>query len=293
MTTFPLGDLGLELLTDGKWRLDGGTMFGVVPKPLWEKECPPDEHNRIEMSCNCPLVRAGKHNILLDCGLGRKWSDKEAERYAVDRRTDLVKELARVGVAPEEVSIVVLSHLHLDHVGGAVRRNARGEPEPVFVNARHVVERRELEAARRPNELTRGSYLKENIAPLEEAGLFAVFEDEVEIVPGVTAFRTGGHCAGHLAVWLESGGQKAIFAGEVVPLLPHLRLPWLMAYDLFPLEMLEVKRRLFKECLRDDAWLLLDHDPNTYAVKLRERASGRGVEAAERLPVPDAGAAGR
>jgi glyoxylase-like metal-dependent hydrolase (beta-lactamase superfamily II) len=272
-----LGDLQINLLQDGLWRLDAGTMFGIVPKTLWEKECAVDEKNRAALACNCPLIRTGNHVILLDCGLGRKWSPKELERYEIDPRPRLLEGLAALNVKPEDVTDIVLTHLHFDHVGGATHLNAAGEAEPVFVNACHWVERRELEAAMRVNELTRGTYLEKNIKPLLYAGLFEVFHEQQEIAPGVTVFRTGGHTAGHAAVRLVSNGKKALCPSEIMATAAHWRPAWVTAYDLFPLEMLELKKNLIVECLRDDVLLLLNHDPNNPAVRLKKGADGKIV----------------
>jgi glyoxylase-like metal-dependent hydrolase (beta-lactamase superfamily II) len=270
-----LGDYQLELLHDGLFKLDGGAMFGIVPKPLWSKEAPTDEKNRIPLSCRCPLIRAGKEIILIDNGLGRKWTDKQREIYAIPPEETLLTQLAGVGLKPSDITIMVLTHLHLDHAGWNTRLNAKGEPEPVFVNARHLVERRELETAKRPNEIQRGTYLPPNIAPLGQAGMFEVFDETKEIVPGVTIFRTGGHTAGNSLVRIERGGNQALFIGEMMPTTAHRHLPWVMAYDNFPMETLEVKRRLLKECVQQQTLVLLDHDPVHAAVRLREADGGK------------------
>jgi glyoxylase-like metal-dependent hydrolase (beta-lactamase superfamily II) len=272
-----LGDFEIHLLTDGTFKLDGGAMFGIVPKPLWTRERPADDRNRMLLSCNCPLIRTGKHNILIDCGLGRKWNDKQREIYAIDERPRLIEELAGIGLKPSDITILLHTHLHLDHAGWNTQLNAKGEAEPVFVNARHVVERRELDVARKPNEIQRGTYLSNNITPIDNDSGWDTFDDIREIVPGVTAFRTGGHTFGHLGVRIESGGQKALFIGEMMPTTAHRHLPWIMAYDLYPLETLEMKRALFKECLQNNTLVLLNHDPTAFAVRLD--ASGDKLQA--------------
>lgn len=272
------GDFELHLLSDGTFKLDGGAMFGIVPKPLWEKERKADERNRIVLAANCPLIRTGKHNILIDCGMGRKWTEKQRDIYAVDPQHDLIKDLANVGLKPSDITILIHSHLHLDHAGWNSRLNEKGELEPVFVNARHVVNRRELEIAKHPNELQRGTYLRENIDPVEKSTGWQIIDDGGEIVPGVVVLRTGGHTAGHLCVLMASGGQSALFIGEMMPTTSHRHLPWIMAYDSFPLETLEMKRKLISECVRNKTLVLLDHDPETRAVYLWERDGGK-VEA--------------
>jgi glyoxylase-like metal-dependent hydrolase (beta-lactamase superfamily II) len=272
-----LGDFEMHLLTDGTFKLDGGAMFGIVPKSLWTRERPADERNRMLLSCNCPLIRTGKHNILIDCGLGRKWNEKQRDIYAIDERPRLIEELAGIGLKPSDITILLHTHLHLDHAGWNTQLNARGEAEPVFINARHVVERRELDVARKPNEIQRGTYLSNNITPIDNDSGWDTFDDIREIIPGVTAFRTGGHTFGHLGVRIESRGQKALFIGEMMPTTAHRHLPWIMSYDLYPLETLEMKRALFKECLGNNTLVLLNHDPTAFAVRLK--ATGDKLEA--------------
>lgn len=269
------GDFEILLLNDGTFKLDGGAMFGIIPKPLWNRETPCDDKNRMVLRCNCPLIRTGKENILIDCGLGRKWNEKQRAIYEISDHHTLLADLATHGLRPEDVTVLVHTHLHLDHAGWNTRLNEKGELEPVFVNARHLVERRELDIARRPNELQRGTYLAPNISPLDANGDFELFENKIEVVPGVTVFRTGGHTFGHCCVRIESGGLKAIFIGEMMPTTAHRHLPWVMAYDMYPLETLEAKRSLFKEGLRDNVLMLLDHDPNAFAVRLKEGEGGK------------------
>lgn len=252
-------------------------MFGIVPKPLWTRERQADERNRMVLAAHCPLIKTGKHNILIDCGMGRKWNEKQRDIYAVDQRPQLIEELAGVGMKPSDITILVHSHLHLDHAGWNTQLNVKGEIEPVFVNARHVVERRELDVAHRPNEIQRGTYLAENIIPIDGDSGWDMFDETCEVVPGVTLFRTGGHTAGHCAVRIESGNQKALFIGEMMPTTSHRHLPWIMAYDLFPLETLEVKRRLISECVRGNTLVLLNHDSEARAVRLK--TAGDKVEA--------------
>lgn len=263
-----LGDLHVDLLTDGEFKLDGGAMFGIVPKPLWTRERAADERNRISLACHCPLIRTGRHTILIDCGLGRKWNEKQRDVYAIDARPRLIEELAAVGVKPSDVTILIHTHLHLDHAGWNTQLNARGELEPVFVNARHVVERRELDVARHPNEIQRGTYLQENIAPIDADKGWDIFDERCEPVPGVALFRTGGHTLGHCAVRIESGGQRALFISEMMPTTSHRNLPWIMAYDSYPLDTLEQKRALIKECVADHTLVLMNHDATARAVRL-------------------------
>lgn len=264
-----IGDFEIHFLADGTFKLDGGSMFGIVPKPLWTREREADERNRMLLSCNCPLIRAGKQNILIDCGMGRKWDAKQRDIYAIDERPRLIEELAAVGLKPADITVLVHTHLHLDHAGWNTQLTSAGALEPVFVNARHIVERRELEVARNPNEIQRGTYLKSNIAPIDADKGWETFEEMHEVVPGISLFRTGGHTFGHVCIRIESGGEKALFISEMMPTTAHRHLPWIMAYDLFPLETLEVKRALFKECVQKNSLVLLNHDPTAFAVRIK------------------------
>lgn len=272
------GDFELNLLTDGEFKLDGGAMFGIVPKTLWVNERPPDAQNRVTLACHCPVIRTEKEVILIDCGLGRKWNEKKRVIYDIDPRPRLIEELGAIGLKPADITILIHTHLHLDHAGWNTQVNARGELEPVFVNARHVVERRELETARHPNEIQRGTYLPENIAPIDAEKSWDVFDETCSPVPGITLFRTGGHTAGHCGVRIESGGKRALFIGEMMPTMSHRHLPWIMAYDLFPLETLEQKRALFKECVANDTLVLLNHDTDARGIRLRS-ADGKKLDA--------------
>lgn len=270
-----VGDLEILLLNDGLFKLDGGAMYGIVPKPLWSKEAAPDEKNRIPLACRTPLIRTGKDNILIDCGLGRKWTDKQRDIYDIPAEPTLLNQLAQHGLKPEDITILIHSHLHLDHAGWNTQLNAKGEPEPVFVNARHLVERRELEVARQPNEIQRGTYLSPNVAPIDAGKGFEVFDEIASVGKGISIFRTGGHTAGHCAVRIESGREKALFIGEMMPTVGHRHIPWIMAYDSYPLETLEVKKNLLKECVQDHCTILLNHDPVHAAIKVHEGEKGK------------------
>ncbi|MCY3018384.1 MAG: MBL fold metallo-hydrolase [Planctomycetota bacterium] len=271
------GNFEIHFLSDGLFKLDIGAMFGIVPKPLWEKERQSDARNRMQLTLTVPLIRAGSHNIILDCGIGRKWNAKQRDIYDVQEHPNLLDSLVSVGLKPADITIVIHSHLHHDHTGWNTQLNAKGEPEPTFVNARHIVQKLELESARHPNEIQRGTYLRANVEPIRAGGGWDPFDDNREIVPGITVFHTGGHTAGHSAVSINSGGQKAMFLADLFPTTTHRHLPWITAYDEYPMETLEAKRRLFRECVEHNALVLLNHDPNACAVRLQ--AAGEKFEA--------------
>ncbi|HEX2078856.1 MAG TPA: MBL fold metallo-hydrolase [Longimicrobium sp.] len=265
-----LGDFTLHALEAGTQRLDGGAMFGVVPKPLWEKRMPADERNRIPLALRCLLVQTPDELVLIETGLGNKEEAKFRDIYGVDNATsdpaypDRLQELvAEAGFRPDDVGVVIDTHLHFDHAGGNTFRDAEGQVRVSFPNARYVVQRGEWEWAHRTNERTSASYLPDNYEPVMAAGRFDLVEGDVEIVPGISVVRTPGHCPHHQSVLVRSGGETACFLADVVPTFAHLPLPWIMGYDVEPLVTLESKRALLKRAL-DERWLLVStHDPFT------------------------------
>ena len=257
-----LGDARLTSLEGGSFRLDGGAMHGVVPKTLWSKLVSCDALNRCSYSTRCLLVEVGDRRVLIETGNGDKFSPKLKEIYGIDHDRAIGVALKEVGLKPDDIDTVVMTHLHFDHSGGTTRRTPSGF-EPLFRKARHVVQRREWEDATHPHERNRASYLPENVGPLDEAGLLQLVEGETEIAPGVRVIPTPGHTAGHQSILIGSpDGPKALFLGDAVPTAVHVRLPWVMAYDLDPARNVETKRSLFTRALAED-WLLVwghDHD---------------------------------
>jgi glyoxylase-like metal-dependent hydrolase (beta-lactamase superfamily II) len=241
-------------------------MFGVVPKPLWQRRAPADDRNRIQLGMRCLLVEHDGGLLLVDTGLGNKEDAKFHDIYAVDNaggeaRTWLEDGLRTLGHRPEDVALVVNTHLHFDHAGGNTTVGADGRVEAAFPRARYVVQAGEYHFATHPNERTAGSYFARNYVPLHEAGRLDLVDGEREIVPGVRVLRTPGHVPHHQSVLLESDGERALFLGDVVPTSAHLPLPWIMGYDVEPLVTLESKRRVLREAL-DERWLLVfEHDP--------------------------------
>jgi glyoxylase-like metal-dependent hydrolase (beta-lactamase superfamily II) len=240
-------------------------MFGVVPKPLWDRRIPADERNRIPLGMRCILVEHDDGLVLIDCGAGNKENAKFLDIYGIENagangRTALEDALASLGHAPGDIRILIDSHLHFDHGGGNTYRDESGEVRATFPNARYVVQRGELDFASHTNERTAASYLPHNFAPIAEAGLFDLVEGEREIVPGIRVLPTPGHVPFHQGILLESKGERAFFLGDLVPTAAHLPLPWIMGYDLEPLVTLETKRRTLARALKEDWLLLFEHD---------------------------------
>jgi len=262
------GDVELLPLLDGRFRLDGGAMFGVVPKPLWEKRTPADERNRIAMSIRPLLVRTGSRNVLIDAGIGDKMSDKEVEIYAVDRTDNLDRSLATAGLTVRDIDLVVATHLHFDHAGGFTSV-IDGVLHPRFPRARYVIRRGEWEDALHPHERNRASYLAENYAPLEAAGLVDFIDDDGEVLPGIRVWRTGGHTRHHQAVFIEAAGRTAAFVADLIPTTAHVDPAWIMGYDLYPMETLAAKKRFIGEAVAGEYVIFFEHDPVVAAGILR------------------------
>jgi len=271
------GDLELLPLTDGTFRLDGGAMFGVVPKPLWEKRAPADERNRIRLGLR-PLLVRGERTLLIDAGIGGKMDEKSVQVYAIDRTRNLAHALADAGVQRDEIDIVLASHLHFDHAGGFTVRDGAGRLAPAFPRARYVARTAEWEDATHPHERNRASYLAENFVPLAEAGVLDLVAGDETIMPGVRVVRTGGHTMHHQIVMIESGGRTAVFAADLMPTAAHVDEPWIMGYDLYPMDTLAFKRRFVREAIDGEYLIFFEHDPDNAAGYIRESGGRKIVE---------------
>lgn len=259
-----VGRIPIHAVEAGLQRLDGGAMFGVVPKPLWEKRIAPDERNRIPLALRCLLVEAPGALVLVDTGIGNKESERFREIYGVENPgapTRLEEGIRAAGFTPDDVDIVLNTHLHFDHAGGNTVLREDGRVEPAFPRARYSVNRHELTFAGSPNERIRASYLAPNLDPVTDAGLWHLTEGAARITEGITVLPTPGHTPHHQSVLVSSDGETACFLADVCPTAAHLPLPWIMGYDLEPLVTLESKRNLWQEA-REEGWLLIfEHDP--------------------------------
>ena len=257
-----LGDYRVEIVPDAEFRLDGGAMFGVVPRALWSQSCPPDEHNRIRLNMNCLFVEAGRERIIIETGIGDKWSAKHEAMYGIKRRRPLAESVEAItGYCPEEITIVVNTHLHFDHAGGNTTRNAAGDIVPTFPNARYFVSRGEYEHAESPHERDRASYLPENWRPLRASGQLELKDADYEVVTGLRMETVAGHSRTMQCARLERNGQTLFGFADLVPMREHVRFAWIMGYDLYPVETLEAKRRLLPQAARENWLCLFYHDP--------------------------------
>jgi len=277
-TTFQVGHLTCHALEGGTQRLDGGAMFGVVPKPLWERRIPADERNRIPLALRCLLVEHDDGLVLIDTGIGNKEDQKFRDIYGVenagrDGRTQLEDALRELGHGPEDVRWVINTHLHFDHAGGDTWRDPSGKIGLAFPKANYVVQRRELEFARHTNERTAGSYLTPNFDGIP----FTLLDGESEPLPGIRCLPTPGHVPFHTSILIESGGERACFLADLVPTSAHLPLPWIMGYDLEPLVTLESRRGLYRRAEAEGWLLVFEHDPVVVAGRLGKEGKSFGL----------------
>jgi len=257
------GDYRIEVIPDCEFRLDGGAMFGVVPRNLWSKVCPPDEQNRIRMNMNCLFVDAGSERILIETGIGDKWPEKFRAMYGIDRRSSLDESLRSIaGLGAEDISIVINTHLHFDHAGGNTIFNESGEAVPAFPNARYFVSRAEYEHAESPTERDRASYLPENWQPLKAAGRLELKEAKYEVVPGLRMETHAGHNRSMQCARLEREEKTLFGFADLVPMRAHVPFAWIMGFDLYPVETLEAKKKLLPQAAREEWTCLFYHDPD-------------------------------
>jgi len=254
-------DITVNPLSDGFFGLDGGAMFGTVPRVLWEKTNPPDESNRILLGLRPLLIRAGSDTIVVDAGIGRKHGNGFNRMFNVDQSDSLEESLGRCCVHAEDVSCVVLTHLHFDHAGGITKLDPHGRPVPTFPNARHFVQADEWHDATHPNRKTKGSYREDDFRPLEETGLLELVDGDLQLVTGVTLVRTGGHTRGHQIVLIESSTGPAAYWSDLVPTASHVNIPFVMAYDAYPLETIERKEHLLEQAAQERWTCYFEHEP--------------------------------
>ena len=278
MPSLALGLFSLTPILDGYFRLDGGAMFGVVPRVLWEEVAPPDDRNRIRLAMRAWLVRGGGRTILIDAGAGGKLDPKVGTLFGFEDVPSLDVSLRAAGVGVADIDLVVASHLHFDHAGGFTTRDADGTVRPRFPNARYNVRRGEWDDALNPHERNRASYFAENYVPLRDAGVLDLVDEDGEVAPGIRVRRTGGHTMHHQIVEIHDGGQTAIFAADLLPTAAHLPLPYIMGYDLYPMDTLAFKRGFLAEAVERDYLILFEHDPEIAAGRIRAEDGKLRVE---------------
>jgi len=283
--TRELGALRIHALQAGGQKLDGGAMFGVVPKPLWERKIAPDERNRIQLGMRCLLIEHAIGPVLIDTGVGNKENEKFCDIYGIENtgrvgQTWLEDELASLELVPEDIAMVISSHLHFDHAGGNTTRGTDGVIRPTFPNARYVVQSGELDYARHTNERTAASYFSRNFEPLAATGQLELIDGDREIIAGIHSVLTPGHTPYHQGLLIESKSELAFYIADLAPTAAHLPLPWIMGYDVEPLVTLETKRRILHRAV-EDAWLVIfEHDAKTAWSRLAYDGKAYGLATA-------------
>ena len=269
-----LGDYRIEIVPDAEFRLDGGAMFGVVPRVLWERVCPPDRFNRIKLQTNCFFIETASEKILIETGIGEKWTEKQAEMYGIFReRTFAETLLERTGCQPKDISIVVNTHLHFDHAGGntisqdelRITNYELPEDEKPFIiaqfpNARYFVSESEFKHAENPSMRDRASYLSENWRPLLESGQLELKPDEYDVTEGLTMSKTRGHNATMQTFYLRRSGETVFGFADIIPTRHHLPFNWIMGYDLYPTETLRAKSKLLPIAVEENWLCFFYHD---------------------------------
>lgn len=271
-TRFDLGGCTITLINGGALKLDGGAMFGIIPRPLWSRDTPADEKNRIRLACNCLLVEwqgESARRAIIESGHGAKYGEKEREIYGIDPSTWLLPSLTEIGVDPDGITDVVLTHLHLDHAGG-ITQSRDGQIVPTFPNAKVHVQKQEFDDARANFGIMKVSYREENFTPIDEIDAWVLHEGETTPLPGIRLRPSPGHTRGHQSVLIEGRDRTAIFVGDVMPTRHHVGLPYNMSYDLYPLDNVETKRKLLTDAAEHDWMVVIDHEPDEPVLRVVE-----------------------
>ena len=277
VTRYTVGDLEVISLCDGYFRIDGGALFGVVPRPVWASKMRPDDRNRVRLAIR-PLLVRGVRTMLIDSGIGDEQRANLAGLYAVERRPTIDEGLAAAGLTLEDIDIVLATHLHFDHAGGFMVRDGSGRLRPRFPRARYVVRRGEWEDATHLHERSRGSYVPDDYLALADAGVLEMVSEDQTIMPGVRVRRTGGHTMHHQMAWIESGGQRAAYPADLVPTALHVGVPWIAGLDLHPMDTLAAKQQFLKEAVDSRALVFFDHDPDLPSGRIVEERGKFRVE---------------
>ena len=274
-----IGDWDTQIVSGGTFRLDGGAMFGTVPKVVWNKLMPADEENRIRMTTNCLLLRSEqsgrKHVVLVDTGNGDKEDEAFRGRFQIEGPGVLEASLAKHGVQPEDVTLLVLTHLHFDHAGGATRLDASGAAVPRFPKARVMVQKQELEDARRPNLRVKASYFPWNWEPLETAGLLDTLDGSAELLPGLSVRLAPGHMPGLQIIIVKGGGRKLVYPADLIPTSRHIQPAWVMGYDLDVVTCVSERLKLLDEIAGSDTVVVFEHDPDIPAGTVSRDGKGK------------------
>jgi glyoxylase-like metal-dependent hydrolase (beta-lactamase superfamily II) len=269
-----IGPYDVNTLETGRFALDGGAMFGIVPKPIWSRFHPADERNRVELAMRVLLIRDGKRNILVDVGIGTKLPPKLVDIYRVElERSSLGSSLGKFDLHPTDITDVILTHLHFDHAGGATQKRD-GTVLPTFPEATHYVQKAHWELAMNPTVKDRGSFMKDDYLPIRDAGRLELLDGESEILPGIDLVIVNGHTDAQQLVRIRGNGKTLLYCCDLVPTVGHLPYPYVMAYDLRPLVTIEEKKRILGQAYEEKTILIFEHDPAVEAATIKSGEKG-------------------
>lgn len=271
-----LDKFSLYTIENGRFKLDGGAMFGVVPKTLWSKQIPPDDLNRIDMAMRSLLIASKKTGrvYLIDTGIGRKFNEKYTKIYGLDfNHSDMDRSLAVQGFKKSDITDIIFTHLHFDHSGGISTINEEGEPELEFPNANIWVTNKQWETANQPNAREKASFFKENLDPIRNSGHLQLIDEGHEYEPGLTHVVVNGHSLGQQLPFITTNKGNILFAGDLVPTFAHLPTPWLMGYDMYPTKTLQEKDAILTDCYKKDIFLYMQHDSIHEIISLEKKGN--------------------
>lgn len=268
------GKFEIFSIVENSFKIDGGAMYGVIPKIIWQKFSPPDENNLVKLDINLLLIKTDGENILIDVGMGDVLSERQRKMFGVEASSSLEEHLSEHNLTPEDINLVLLTHLHADHAGGVIKLDKDGKKLPRFPNARYVVQLREWEEAMHPDERTSATYFTSSLKILEQEKLLELVDGEDEAAAGIRLISTGGHTPGHQAVLIKDGDDKILWPGDIIPSTYHLRIPYVAAVDLLPRETMEQKRRFLQMCTQDGWVLAFDHDLKVKLGRLKQEEVG-------------------
>jgi glyoxylase-like metal-dependent hydrolase (beta-lactamase superfamily II) len=270
-TGFKIGEFELIWLNGGVFELDGGAMFGVVPKVLWQRKYPANEENAIRMHAWPILVRTPSALVLIESGLGNKLTEKQKTIYRVQEEWQIIEELSQLGISRNDIDIVILTHYDFDHAGGVVLQNSAGSLERTFPRAKHVLQKAEWESVVNPNSRNVNTYWPINNELMRGSPHLELVDGEAQIVPGITVIHTGGHTRGHQIIRIESMGQSALHLGDLLPTHVHANPLWVMAYDHYPLDTIDLKEQWIRSGVEAAAWFTFYHDAFLQACKFGDK----------------------
>ena len=275
-----IGKYTLHIINSGYFALDGGAMFGIVPKPLWQKTNPSDEANRIKLATRNLLLTNGKRKILIDTGMGDKWDEKSKSIYAVDQANSLEGSLNELSLKPEDVTDVILTHLHFDHTGGSTKFET-GKPVPTFPNAKYYVQKKNYDWAINPSDRDKGSYMKDNFQPLMEEGVLEFIDGEEKFDDEIEFVIINGHTFAQQLIKISDSSNTILYCGDLFPTTSHIPLPYVMGYDLQPLITVEEKKKILTKAIDENWKIFFEHDPETALATIMK--DGKGFKAKEKF----------